>query len=124
MKHKLHSPAKVNLSLRICKKQGSYHLLETLVSFTDFGDEIIFEVARQDSLKIKGEFASIIQHEQFEQNSIFTVLNWLRTLGVSSTKICCYIDKKYTCRWRAWRWYKQCWHSYSLFFKKCWNRLF
>lgn len=55
---RISAPAKVNLSLHITGKRGDgYHLLDSLVAFTAFGDELEFAESNDLSLTIQGEFA-------------------------------------------------------------------
>ena len=52
------APAKLNLYLHITgKREDGYHLLDSLVCFTDIGDQIIIESAKAFSFVIKGPFA-------------------------------------------------------------------
>jgi 4-diphosphocytidyl-2-C-methyl-D-erythritol kinase len=52
------APAKLNLSLHIHgKRPDGYHLIESLVAFTQFGDEVTVEAASELSLVMQGEFA-------------------------------------------------------------------
>ena len=52
------APAKVNLYLHVCgKRADGYHLLDSLVVFTEFGDAITATAASDISLKIDGPFA-------------------------------------------------------------------
>lgn len=61
---KVIAPAKVNLCLHIKGKRGDgYHLLESLIAFTDFGDDITIvrqEEKQKHDLVITGEFAKNI----------------------------------------------------------------
>lgn len=51
----LTAPAKINLALHVTgQRNDGYHLLDTLVTFAGFGDEIEIERAGQDSLTIDG----------------------------------------------------------------------
>ncbi|MBN8542870.1 MAG: 4-(cytidine 5'-diphospho)-2-C-methyl-D-erythritol kinase [Alphaproteobacteria bacterium] len=53
-----HAPAKLNLYLHIQgKRADGYHLLESLVVFTEFGDVLTAEQADALTLSIHGEFA-------------------------------------------------------------------
>lgn len=52
------APAKLNLYLHIHgKRPDGYHLLESLVVFTDFGDHVAAETHDSLSLSVEGEFA-------------------------------------------------------------------
>lgn len=54
------APAKVNLALHITgKRADGYHLMESLVAFSDIGDEIRIEPAKNLSLSVEGKFAHL-----------------------------------------------------------------
>jgi 4-diphosphocytidyl-2-C-methyl-D-erythritol kinase len=56
--------AKVNLFLRICgRRDDGYHLLDSAVIFTAFGDQISLTPASTDSLTVTGAFATILSHD-------------------------------------------------------------
>lgn len=59
------APAKINLALHLVgKRQDGYHLLESLVTFANVGDQIsvtIDATVRQDQLEIIGPFASSLE---------------------------------------------------------------
>ena len=49
------APAKINLFLRICgKTDAGYHLLDSAIVFTRFGDHLTIEPANDDRLTIIG----------------------------------------------------------------------
>ena len=55
------APAKINLYLRICgRRDDGYHLLDSAVIFTAFGDRISLTPATTDSLTITGAFADVL----------------------------------------------------------------
>ena len=55
------APAKINLFLRICgKNKLGYHLLDSLVAFTEYGDNLTIYPADKDELILTGEFAGTI----------------------------------------------------------------
>jgi 4-diphosphocytidyl-2-C-methyl-D-erythritol kinase len=55
------APAKINLYLRICgRRDDGYHLLDSAVIFTAFGDRINLTPATTDSLTITGAFADAL----------------------------------------------------------------
>ena len=52
------APAKINLFLHVTgRRDDGYHLLESLVAFTEFGDRISVETADDISLSVEGPFA-------------------------------------------------------------------
>lgn len=58
------APAKVNLYLRICgRRDDGYHLLDSAVIFTAFGDQISLTPATTDSLSVTGAFAPALHHD-------------------------------------------------------------
>lgn len=58
------APAKINLDLRITgRRDNGYHLLDSIVVFTEFGDEITAEKSDQLSLIISGPFAENLKNQ-------------------------------------------------------------
>jgi len=58
---RIHAPAKLNLNLRVTgRRDDGYHLLDSVVVFTIFGDWIELEPAREDSVAVTGDFASSV----------------------------------------------------------------
>lgn len=56
-----HAPAKVNLALHVTgRRADGYHLLDTLVVFTEAGDRVSVATATQDSFTIDGLFAGLL----------------------------------------------------------------
>ena len=75
------APAKINLFLRICgKNNAGYHLLDSLVAFTEYGDNLTIYPADKDELVLTGEFASTI-NAQTRNNLIIRALNAFRQNG-------------------------------------------
>ncbi|MFC3727279.1 4-(cytidine 5'-diphospho)-2-C-methyl-D-erythritol kinase [Neoaquamicrobium sediminum] len=59
-----HAPAKVNLALHVTgRRDDGYHLLDTLVVFTEVGDTVSVAAAEQDSFTIQGPFAGLLDDE-------------------------------------------------------------
>ena len=74
------APAKINLFLRICgKNDAGYHLLDSAVVFTRFGDRLTIESANDDQLTITGEFASEL--ESVDHNLVMKALRGFRAAG-------------------------------------------
>ncbi len=77
---RIHAPAKVNLNLRITGRRGDgYHLLDSVVVFTGFGDWIELEPAQEDSVFVTGDFASSVSTG--EDNICFRALAAFRDYG-------------------------------------------
>lgn len=54
----LTAPAKINLALHVTgRRPDGYHLLESLVVFSEFGDRLSFEAADEHSLVVTGPYA-------------------------------------------------------------------
>lgn len=61
----LFARAKINLHLHVTgKREGGYHILDSLVAFTDIGDRLSFEPADDFQLKITGEFALALDNSE------------------------------------------------------------
>ncbi|GLQ35857.1 4-diphosphocytidyl-2-C-methyl-D-erythritol kinase [Amylibacter marinus] len=59
MHNKRIARAKINLSLHVVgQREDGYHLLDSIVAFADFGDELTFAPAEKLDLRISGPFGS------------------------------------------------------------------
>ena len=60
---KIKAPAKINLYLHLVgKKDNGYHLLESLVAFTDLGDWITLKTSSDLVFEVDGPFKEKIPH--------------------------------------------------------------
>lgn len=76
----LTAPAKVNLSLQITgRRDDGYHLLDSLVVFTAFGDQLGFQQATEDRLDLSGPFAHALDCDQ--DNICLQALRLFRNAG-------------------------------------------
>lgn len=58
------APAKINLALHVTgRREDGYHLLDSLVTFADFGDTIVALAAAEDVFSISGPFAAALADE-------------------------------------------------------------
>lgn len=58
---RLRAPAKVNLALHVTgRRPDGYHFLDSLVVFTELGDELRIEPAQSDLFEVVGPFASSV----------------------------------------------------------------
>jgi len=72
------APAKINLFLHIVgKRDDGYHLLESLVGFTQFGDHLSIKPSDDLSLQVEGEFASMLDADM-EQNLVLKTARLLQ----------------------------------------------
>ena len=77
---RIHAPAKVNLNLRITgRRSDGYHLLDSVVVFTGFGDWVELEPALENSVAVTGDFASSVGSG--EDNICFGALAAFRDHG-------------------------------------------
>ena len=90
---RIHAPAKVNLNLRITgRRSDGYHLLDSVVVFTGFGDWIELEPAQEDSVAVTGDFASSVGTG--EDNICFGALAAFRDYGGVADCFSMTIDKQ------------------------------
>jgi hypothetical protein len=55
------APAKINLALHVVgQRADGYHLLETLVTFADAGDQLSFVADDADRFSISGPFSAVL----------------------------------------------------------------
>lgn len=88
------APAKINLFLRICgKNNAGYHLLDSLVAFTEYGDNLTIYPADRDELILTGEFASTI-NTHTKNNLVMSALNAFRQSGGSIGPLRIVLEKK------------------------------
>lgn len=74
-----HAPAKLNLALHVTgRRDDGYHLLNTLVVFTEVGDTVSVAAAEQDSFTIQGPFAGLLDDEA--DNLVLRARDLLRSL--------------------------------------------
>lgn len=69
----LHAPAKVNLTLEIIGRNANgYHMLDSLMGFTDFGDTITLDSKPSEDTRfsIKGDFSASLEKESAPQDNL------------------------------------------------------
>lgn len=70
--------AKVNLALHVTgQREDGYHLIESLVGFADFGDQISAKLTDENSFEICGPFAPALKDEDENTNLIIKARNAL-----------------------------------------------
>ncbi|WP_265515853.1 4-(cytidine 5'-diphospho)-2-C-methyl-D-erythritol kinase [Nitratireductor luteus] len=90
-----HAPAKINLALHVTgRRPDGYHLLESLVVFTEFGDLLEAEDARQDSLSITGPQAARVPISG--ENLVVKARDMMRERfgAVTGTPVALHLDKQ------------------------------
>lgn len=79
---KVQAPAKINLALHVTgQRADGYHLLDTLVTFADFGDELTIAASERDELTIGGRFAAQLHGEQAGTNLVIKAREAVRGLA-------------------------------------------
>ena len=88
------APAKLNLFLRICgKNNAGYHLIDSLVAFTEYGDNLTVYSAERDELVLTGEFAGTI-NTHIKNNLVIRALNAFRQNGGNIGPLRIILEKK------------------------------
>ena len=88
------APAKLNLFLRICgKNNAGYHLIDSLVAFTEYGDNLTVYSAEKDELILTGEFAGTI-NTHTKNNLVIRALNAFRQSGGNIGPLRIILEKK------------------------------
>ena len=90
---RIHAPAKLNLNLRVTgRRDDGYHLLDSVVVFTGFGDWIELDPAQADSVTVTGDFASSVGTG--EDNICVRALSAFRDYGGEAGCFAVTIEKK------------------------------
>jgi 4-diphosphocytidyl-2-C-methyl-D-erythritol kinase len=77
--HSVGAPAKINLALHVTgQRADGYHLLDSLVVFTEFGDALAFEAADEDGFVIDGPCAGTLAAEEPGTNLVIKAREALR----------------------------------------------
>jgi len=88
------APAKINLFLRICgKNNAGFHLLDSLVAFTEYGDNLAIYPADTDELILTGKFASTI-NTHTKNNLVMSALTAFRQSGGNIGPLRIVLEKK------------------------------
>jgi len=73
------APAKINLALAVTgKRDDGYHLIETFVVFTEFGDRLTVEPANADSFVISGPYGDQLATPDLRANLVLHARDMLR----------------------------------------------
>ena len=90
---RLTAPAKVNLNLKITgRREDGYHLLNSIVVFTAFGDQIDLSPASSDSVRVSGPFAASLTAAG--DNICLRALSAFREAGGEAGPLAIHIDKQ------------------------------
>lgn len=90
---RLTAPAKVNLNLKIVgRRSDGYHLLDSIVVFTSFGDYLELSPATKDSVDVTGPFADSL--ESGKGNICRHALSAFRDAGGEAGPVAILIDKR------------------------------
>lgn len=88
------APAKINLALHVVgRRPDGYHLLDSLVAFSDYGDQIAIRAAARDDFSVAGSFASGVPTSN--QNLVLKARDLLRhAAGVKAFPVHIHLDKR------------------------------
>lgn len=76
--------AKVNLALSVIgRRADGYHMLDSIVVFTEFGDQLHAEPAKVDSFEIDGPFAAALTGSPDAENLCLKARDGLRALALA-----------------------------------------
>src|SRR5262245_59443186 len=79
------APAKINLALHVTGRlPDGYHLLESLVTFTRFGDRVAVSAADEDRFSVNGPFAAHVPLDR--SNLVLRARDSLRAAFPAHTK--------------------------------------
>lgn len=92
------APAKINLALHVTgQRADGYHLLETLVTFTEAGDVIRIRDADADSFSISGPFGDLLRAGDGGDNLVTRARDLLRdalaSTGQSARPVAIHLEK-------------------------------
>ncbi|MBO3759071.1 4-(cytidine 5'-diphospho)-2-C-methyl-D-erythritol kinase [Ciceribacter sp. L1K22] len=66
--------AKVNLALHVTgRREDGYHLLDSIVTFAEDGDELVFQESDEDDLKLGGRFGGLLSLQGAEHGDNLVV---------------------------------------------------
>jgi 4-diphosphocytidyl-2-C-methyl-D-erythritol kinase len=79
---RISAPAKINLALHVTgQRADGYHLLDSLVTFTEYGDELTIAAADADEFVIDGPFAAQLQGDEAGNNLAVKARDTVRALA-------------------------------------------
>jgi 4-diphosphocytidyl-2-C-methyl-D-erythritol kinase len=80
-----HAPAKINLALHVTgRRADGYHLLESLVVFTRYGDRISVTASQDDAFSVCGPFATAVPRDG--SNLVLRARDRLRSSGTPAAR--------------------------------------
>jgi len=79
------APAKINLALHVTgQRPDGYHLLESVVTFTEHGDRLEFYDAGQDEFTLSGRFSGLLSAGSAADNLVLRARDLLRQSVIAS----------------------------------------
>lgn len=90
----LDAPAKINLFLHVTgRRPDGYHLLESLVAFTEYGDTLVAEASDTLDFDIEGPFAAGLRAER-QDNLVIRAARVLRAASGHRRGVHFHLDKR------------------------------
>lgn len=94
------APAKINLALHVVgRRADGYHLLDSIVTFADAGDRLVFDAAGEDRFSLSGRFAPVLESAKDWQsgNLVLRARDALRQLlrdaGQAAAPVAIHLEK-------------------------------
>lgn len=94
------APAKINLALHVTgQRDDGYHMLETVVTFSDAGDVVAVDAAAEDAFSMSGRFAQGLSREAggSDGNLVLRARDALREAlieeGISAPPVAIHLEK-------------------------------
>ena len=89
------APAKINLALHVTgQRADGYHLLETLVTFSEAGDVIHIQDAAEDGFSMSGPFSDVLTRDDAGHNLVLKARDFLRhACGMECLPVAIHLEK-------------------------------
>lgn len=96
---RIDAPAKINLALHITgQRADGYHLIDSLVVFAEFGDQVSVELSDKDGFQLDGPEAAALSGETAGSNLVVRARDALRDAarrsGLDMPPVGIYLDKR------------------------------
>jgi 4-diphosphocytidyl-2-C-methyl-D-erythritol kinase len=81
------APAKINLALHVTgRRADGFHLIESLVVFTELGDRLLIETSSSDVFRLEGQESQVLAGEDAGNNLVVRARDMLRAEAMRSAR--------------------------------------